>query len=226
MIESIKSFFEIVLSVDAQLGIVKFFEYLIFGAIIYGIFNFKKVIITAMDLHEQITKKKHDKKIGLRDQLTHQLKLLINEFRADVGADRVMYFEYHNSKENLVGIPFKYSDLVITSVKYGSQMAGMLNLKEVNTGLIADLYYDLCKNYTIYNKDESFYKRYPNLENIITVRPAYQCYVNLSGVYQPIGFIIVEWDNPALNLNWEEIDKESRDYGNRINALVVSYSNK
>jgi len=94
-----------------------------------------------------------------------------------------MYFEYHNSKENLVGIPFKYSDLVITVVKYGSSAAKLANLKEVNTGLISDLYYDLCKNTTVFNKDDSFFKKYPNLDTIINIRPAFACYVNLSGIY-------------------------------------------
>ena len=226
MIEGLKSFFEMVISVDAQLGIVKFCEYLILGAFIYFGLNFKKTITNVIELHDQVAKKRHDNKIKLRDQLTQQLNQLLNEFRADLNADRVMYFEYHNSKENLVGIPFKYSDLVITVVKYGSSAAKLANLKEVNTGLIADLYYDLCKNTTVFNKDDSFFKKYPNLDTIINVRPAFACYVNLSGIYQPIGFIIAEWDDPSKALDWDFIDKESKDYGARINALVVSYSNK
>lgn len=157
-----------------------------------------------------------------------ELNPMLTEMRAEIGADRVLYFEYHNSTENLVGIPFMYADLVLSVKKYGVTDYNVGRYKDINSGLISSLYQSLKKNQVLINKgniiDEQFDIDYPGISNFIKERDGsvQQCFLNLPGIISPIGMIIVEWTEIDENRNWETIKKISLEHIPRINALVLS----
>lgn len=229
LLDKIKSFTDIVSQVDEKLGIRRFCQYLLIGAAIYAVFNFKSIVKDFIELHDQIVYEEHARKMIQRDELLQMLQPMLGELRASLRADRVLYLEYHNSKENLIGIPFKYVDLTISSRSYGTGDVDPQKFKDINSGLITDLYVGLCNQKIIINKgsqDMEFLQNYSNILEFMNESDGskQQCYINLSGINTPIGLIIAEWFNEEPERDWETIKQISRDYEPRINALVVSKS--
>ena len=151
------------------------------------------------------------------------------EFRAITGADRILYIEYHNSKENLIGIPFKYLDLVLSSKKYGVSEFDFKKYHELNAGILSPIFSELRKSGYLVNKgseDTSFRRDYHEVSDFITAQDGscQQVYLNLPGVNTPIGIIILEWVSDDLEKDWNKIVDISRDYVTRINGLVLSKS--
>ena len=228
MLSNFKSLSDIFTYIEDKLGFRKFAQYVIFIILVYTVFNFKSIVTDAVEIHREIVKEQHEKKLELRSELLAELNPMLTEMRAEIGADRVLYFEYHNSTENLVGIPFMYADLVLSVKKYGVTDYNVERYKDINSGLISSLYQSLKKNQVLINKgniiDEQFDIDYPGISNFIKERDGsvQQCFLNLPGIISPIGMIIVEWTEIDENRNWETIKKISLEHIPRINALVLS----
>ena len=146
------------------------------------------------------------------------------------GADRILYIEFHNSKENLIGIPFKYLDLVLSSKKYGIPEFDIKKYHELNAGILSPIFPELRKNGFVINPgsvDETFIRRYHEVSDFIYAQDGstQQIFLNLPGVNIPIGIIILEWVSEDSGREWDEIIDISRDYVTRINGLVLSKSN-
>jgi hypothetical protein len=105
----------------------------------------------------------HKEKIEKRDQLLAEMIPLLTEFRAELEADRILYFEYHNSKENLIGIPFKYVDLVLQNNRYGVQPIPSPIYRDISAGVLTDLYEVIKTGKTVYceGDDIEFQKEHP-----------------------------------------------------------------
>lgn len=228
MLSNFKSLSDIFTYIEDKLGFRKFAQYVIFIILVYTVFNFKSIVTDAVEIYREIVKEQHEKKLELRSELLAELNPMLTEMRAEIGADRVLYFEYHNSTENLVGIPFMYADLVLSVKKYGVTDYNVERYKDINSGLISSLYQSLKKNQVLINKgniiDEQFDIDYPGISNFIKERDGsvQQCFLNLPGIISPIGMIIVEWTEIDENRNWETIKKISLEHIPRINALVLS----
>lgn len=228
MLSNFKSLSDIFTYIEDKLGFRKFAQYVIFIILVYTVFNFKSIVTDAVEIHREIVKEQHEKKLELRSELLAELNPMLTEMRAEIGADRVLYFEYHNSTENLVGIPFMYADLVLSVKKYGVTDYNVERYKDINSGLISSLYQSLKKNQVLINKgniiDEQFDIDYPGISNFIKEKDGsvQQCFLNLPGIISPIGMIIVEWTEIDENRNWETIKKISLEHIPRINALVLS----
>ena len=228
MLSNFKSLSDIFTYIEDKLGFRKFAQYVIFIILVYTVFNFKSIVTDAVEIYREIVKEQHEKKLELRSELLAELNPMLTEMRAEIGADRVLYFEYHNSSENLVGIPFMHADLVLSVKKYGVTDYNVGRYKDINSGLISSLYQSLKKNQVLINKgniiDEQFDIDYPGISNFIKERDGsvQQCFLNLPGIISPIGMIIVEWTEIDENRNWETIKKISLEHIPRINALVLS----
>ena len=145
--------------------------------------------------------------------------------RAETGADRILYFEYHNSKKNLIGIPFKYVDLVQVHRKYGVPKFEYTHLKNINSGVLTGIYEAMKKNNIIINNgDGEFASRYPeDFEYIAENDEAVQhCFINLPGVHIPVGFIVLEWNDRDPNRDWDSVTVIGKRYMSRINALIIA----
>lgn len=232
IIDKIKSLSEIIIKIEEKLGYKRYLKYVYSILIILGIFNFSNIIEYIMDIQTKISKQKHEEKLILRDGFLSELNPLLVEFRSSVGASRVLYFEYHNSTENFVGIPFKFANLVMANQDYECPGYNPNRYKDINSGLISKLYLDLKKKKVIINKGEkfdmNFYKMYPGIHDFFSIQDSshQQMFINVPGISTPVGMIVLEWvdDEITSDKQWESIKNYVLHELPRINALIAKYT--
>lgn len=232
--DKLKALSEILSDIDKKLGFTKFTHYVIFIVLIYGIFNFREIVKVAIEINDQIEKKEHERRLELRDSLMTELNPLLIELRTSTGASRLLYFEYHNSTENFVGIPFKFANLVLANQNYGCPDYDPNKYKDINSGLISRLYTNLKKEEVIINKgidsDSLFYSKYPEVHEFFSSQDGsiQQAYINVPGVKSPVGMIILEWvdDNDKIksDYQWERIKNQIYHDITRINGIITKYT--
>jgi hypothetical protein len=229
MENKVKSFVDSLLKLHKTLGYKGIIKYALIGLGIYALINFRPVISGVIEVIDEISRTIHEPRINKRDELVFELSPMLSELRAITGADRILYIEYHNSKENLVGIPFKYLDLVLTHKKYGIPEFDIKNYHELNAGVLAPIYMNLRKDGYVINRgpqDYDFLQYSHEVSDFVHAQDGsvQQVYLNLPGVNTPIGLIILEWLTEDSNRDWDAISDISRDYVTRINGLVLSKS--
>ena len=228
---NLREFFDTVINIDKNLGFKKFVKYLISIIIILTVVNYKTVIRDIIEITTEISSNIHNDQMELRDQLLAELKPMIVEMRSSLGADRILYFEYHNSKENLISIPFKYIELVQYDKAFAIPSIDETQFKDINTGLITDLYQDIkfggivcCEG----PNDTIFMEKYPGIYDIMNTRDnsVRHAYISIPGIEQPIGLIVLEWMNESnIPLDIDKITKTAtHNYIPRINAMILSKS--
>lgn len=211
--------------VDERLGLKKLIKYLIVLGIslllIPVLADPRGAIKGTVEFFLELTAEiDRDKQIQ-RDEVIKNLVPLLKELRAETGADRAIYFEYHNSIENEAGVPFKYADLVQQSPKMG--LAPLPPLDNVNASRFAELYLELIEQgYVVNPGDSSFYYRYPGVQEIAG-KSVMQVYCNIPGIQLPLGLIVLEWYEKK-ELDWDIITKFARKESIRINALMNNIS--
>ena len=165
----------------------------------------------------------------LRDELLSELGPILTDFRSNVRADRILYFEYHNSKENLIGIPFKYLELVRQNQSFSVQPVREDLYQNINTGSITNLYEDIKLGNLVHcsgPEDSTFHTKYSGVYNMFNSRDGARefIFISIPGINTPVGMIVLEWMNEStLDLDLEEITHTaSHNYVPRINALILS----
>ena len=213
--------------VDERLGLKKLIKYFIVLGIALLLIPVladpreavKGTVEFFVDLANEID---HDKQ-QQRDEVIKNLVPLLRELRAETGADRAVYFEYHNSIENEAGVPFKYVDLVQQSPKMG--LSPLPPLDNVNASRFAELYLDLIdRGYIVNPGDSGFYYRYPGAQEI-SGRSVMQVYCNIPGIQLPLGMIVLEWYDKE-NLDWDAVTKFACKESLRVNALMQGIAQK
>ena len=227
----IKTIVDAVVELNKNLGIKTVLKYLVIVLFLFGLFNFKTIATNTIQFFDEISRTIHDGRMEKRDELIIELSPLLSEFRTATGADRILYIEYHNSKENLIGIPFKYLDLVLTSKRYGVSEFDIKKYHELNAGILSPIFSELRKTGYVVNRgsqDHSFRSHYHEVSDFVNAQDGstQQIYLNLPGVNSPIGIIILEWisDEDSIEKEWDNLVNISRDYVTRINGLVLSKS--
>ena len=231
MEQKFKDIVDSIIKLNKSLGISGVIKYLLLFLFVIVLLNFRSFIQGTIGVIEDITTAIHSERLQARDELLIELAPLLSEYRAVVGADRLLYFEYHNSKENLVGIPFKYLDLVLMSKKYGVPEFEIRRYHELNAGILSSIFPKLRKEGYVINKgstDPTFYRDHHEVSDFITSQDGsiQQVYINLPGVQTPIGLIILEWTSESDDRNWGQIIRDSHEYVTRINGLVLSKSRR
>lgn len=229
MLNNLKDIINVIVNLDERLGFKKIVKYALTGLAILAIINYKTIIRDCIEIITEISDDIHNEKMELRSQLLGELRTLLIEFRSDTRADRILYLEYHNSKENLVGIPFKYIELVLQNYKHGTSPVVETEFKDINAGVITDIYEDIkFGNIVACNgpKDSIFLNKYPGMYEFLNSRDGSKrhVYISIPGIDQPVGIIILEWINESdKNLHIEEITRTAtQNYIPRINALILS----
>ena len=201
--------------IEEKLGLLKFVQYSLFILVMYVAFNFSSIIENVMKMQTELAKKEHEKRLLMRDDLMTELNPLLVELRSGTGASRVLYFEYHNSTENFVGIPFKFANLVLSNQIYGCPS------------------YDISKkNNIIINRGidstNEFYSKHPEIHDFFSSQDGsnLQVFINLPGVNSPMGIIILEWmdEKQKSKEDWEDIKDKINSEITRINALISKYT--
>ncbi len=238
MVEAIiNSFYKISKSIaflDERLGFKKILKYSLFVTVMFAIFNIREVIKSTIEFVDELNEEIHSAKMGKRDELLAKLYPTLVEMRSSTNADRLLYFEYHNSKENLVGIPFKYIDLVMQTTKYGVHKCPSGMLHDINVGNITSLYDHLRQdpNSVVFcsgARDYAFINAYPGIEEIFSpqateIKQDYRlAFVSIPGIEQPIGLIVLEWFDPEEDeYDPSKIKTIVNQEISRINALILS----
>lgn len=234
MLDKIKDLSDSIIRLDLVLGFKKIAKYVLLGLIIFTVVNIRAVVRDFIGLFDDIKKEMHDEKMKKRDDLMIELLPILREYRVVLGADRILYFEYHNSKENLVGIPFKYIDLVLQDTRYGVQPAPREKFQSINSGAITPLYEDIKHGRPVLcngSDDLEFRQDYSGVYDIFNITgnvySERQAYISIPGIKQPLGLIVLEWDTkPGTEQkkveSAEEIKEKSELFISRINALIVS----
>ena len=217
------------IKLEEKIGLKKIILYVLLGFLCAALINFRTVMRNTVEFVTELSDELHTEKMEKRDQLISELYPLLIDYRSSIGADRVLYFEYHNTKENLVGIPFKYMDLVIQSNKYGISSVPEAFFKDINVGNIASLYETLKrKNEIIYcsgERDVDFINNYPGTREIFSNFDGSKklAFINIPGVHQPIGLVVIEWLDEDSEIDKVKIQKISNTYVSGINALILSH---
>jgi len=235
LLEHVGDLSDSLVKLDEKIGFKRIIGYTVIILIVIGLFNFKSIVKEVIEIVEEISVQIHDEKMEQRDQLLFELNPVLQEFRATLNADRVLYFEYHNTKENLVGIPFKYVDLVLQNLKYGISPVPENLMSDINVGIISGLYEATKSGEIVYctTEDQNRFRiSYPAAWEIFggTDGSSQQVFISIPGVRQPVGMIVLEWMDDELVLDKQEIMAVSyRGSGSfipRINGLIMSKSNR
>lgn len=214
---------------DKNIGFKKFCRYLIVFVLFWCIVNYKVILKDCIELITEIENNIHSDKMKLRDELLSELGPILTDFRSNVKADRILYFEYHNSKENLIGIPFKYLELIRQNQSFSVPPAREDLYQNINTGSITSLYEDIKLGDLVIchgPDDTNFITKYPGVYEIFNTRDGAKKFVFISipGINTPIGMIVLEWMNESsIDLDSVEIAHAAlHNYVPRINALILS----
>ena len=229
ILDKLKDLSTALVNIDEKIGFKKFVKYIILGLFVVMVVNYKTVLRDIIEIVTEISDDIHNQKMELRDQLLEELYPILSEFRSDVRADRILYFEYHNSKENLVSIPFKYVELVQQSARYSIPNVNEEKFKNINSGAITSIYQDIKAGEIVYCSgpyDDYFKTKYPGVFELINSKDGSkrQVYISIPGIDQPVGMIILEWmDETNQELDVQGITKTAtQNYIPRINALILS----
>ena len=216
------------IKLEEKIGLKKIILYILLGFLCSAMINFRTVMRNTVEFVTELGDELHSEKLEKRDQLISELYPLLIDYRSSIGADRVLYFEYHNTNKNLVGIPFKYMDLVIQSNKYGISLVPESFFKDINVGNIASLYETLKrKNEIIYcsgERDVDFINNYPGTREIFSSFDGSKklAFINIPGIHQPIGLVVAEWLDEDSEIDKVRIQGISYTDVSGINALILS----
>ena len=229
IVDKLKMLSETLSMIEEKLGLLKFVQYSLFILVMYVTFNFSSIMENAMKMQTELAKKEHEKRLLMRDNLMTELNPLLVELRSGTGASRALYFEYHNSTENFIGIPFKFANLVLSNQTYGCPNYDVSKYKDINSGLISGIYDELKKNNVIINKGggSEFHSNHPEVYDLFSLQDGskQQVFINLPGVNSPMGMIVLEWMDEKIKTEdeWEDIEDKINSEIPRINALISKY---
>lgn len=236
MVDKVRSLLDTFSTLDRKLGFWKIFRYCLLIALFTALYNYKAIVRDFIEIYEQVNREEHDRRIQVRDQLLHELNPTLREMMGQLGADRVLYFEYHNSKENLVGIPFKYVDLILYSTKWQSPPFNPEKLKSINSGRITYLFEDLKEDEVLIYRgvsDYDFLRKYPGIVELMSSGDPQElgnqgqlAFVNVPGIRVPIGLVVFEWLNSDEARDWGRIERDCHTFSTRINAVVIENSKR
>lgn len=227
---------ESLVRLDERIGFKRLFSYLLIILLIIGLFNFKTIVKETIELYNEVSDQIHDEKMIKRDEILADLNDILKEYRAHVGADRVLYFEYHNSKENLAGIPFKYIDLVMQDRAYWASGIPIDMYRDINVGAITSLYEDLKTSIVIFcisdGEDvkgpgwkqitvDEFHEVYSGAYDIFqSDGQRQQVYISIPGPKQPIGLMIFEWLDESKEIDRGRVIEVTAAFVPRITGLM------
>ena len=216
------------IKLDKTVGFSGLLKYAILVVVIIGLFNFKEVVKSGIEIITDLQEEIHNDKLVKRDELMGELLPLLSEFRGYCSADRILYFEYHNSKENLVGIPFKYLDLMLQCNRYGMAPLTSRNFRDINSGLIVELYEEIKFGKAVYyggECDHEFQTKFPGVYSLfqeVQDDTKQRLFMSIPGYKQPLGLIIIEWSDEDENRDLDKVQEASKVFLPRITALINS----
>jgi hypothetical protein len=212
ILDKLKDIVDSVVKVEEKIGFRKVILYVFLGLLIYGVINFKTLVKDGIELVSELNEEIHNDKMDKRDEFVACMNEVLIDLRYETGADRVLYFEWHNTKENSVGVPFRYFDLVLQTEGYN--IPKCLDYKDIPAGWIVELYEMIKHENTIvlcdsHNREDE--KLYPISQVFFSQDGSrYQMFIGINYLskdkMQPVGFIAIEWmDNSKEEISVDKI---------------------
>ena len=197
-LDKLKDIVDSIVKIEEKVGFRKIILYVLLGFLIYGVINFKTIVKDTIELVTELEDEMHSEKMDKRDDFVASMNEVLIDLRYTTGADRVLYFEWHNTKENSVGVPFRYFDLVLQTEGYN--IPKCLDYKDIPAGWIIELYEIIKHGNTMvlcdsWNKDD---KLYPISQVFFTQDGSrHQMFIGINYMskdkVQPVGFLAIEW---------------------------------
>ena len=225
-------FVDSLIKLDVVVGFKKVRRYAFLALFILAIFNINNIATGLVTFFLGITEEIHSQKMEQREYYMTQLTPILADIRADCGADRILYFEFHNSEENLDGLPFKFFDLMKSDCKYGIPEVFGKSYKNVNAGMYTEVFNDLAIGEMLYCRgfyDQSFRKKYKGFYELLkeTDRSSVHVISSVPGIRKPIGFIVLEWMDDSKELDIEtRVEATIHSHIARIAALASTVNKK
>ena len=229
-LDKLKDFVDAAIKVEEKLGIRKAISYVFLGLLIYGVINFKAIVIDCIEIVQELTEEIHNQKMDKRDDFVASMNEVLIDLRHQTGADRVLYFEWHNTKENSVGVPFRYFDLVLQTEGYN--IPKCLDYKDIPAGWIVELY-EMIKhgNTTILCDSQNKLDQLYPISQVFYSQDGsrYQMFIGINYMskdkIQPVGFLAIEWmdSERGIDVSLEEVDEilTESETASRINTLIA-----
>lgn len=228
IINKIKELTDALIKLDQKIGFRHIVNYVILIMVVFMIINIRAVSKAAVRWFVEIQNELHTSGMLQRDEYLRELGPLLIELRAEIGADRVIYFEYHNSEENLEGAPFKFFDMIKYSCKHGVKEISDNDYKDIRASLYTEVFDYIEKNsILVYNgNSDSLHTKFPGIYSLFNDADGCTKFiiVNLPGIKTSLGFIVLEWVDSDVNLS--EVDQSTiNEMVPRINAISVELNN-
>lgn len=228
ILDKFKALGDTFIAIHTHVGFKMVVKYTLLALLVIAIFNIRAITTGIVEFVSDIQEEIHYKKMSLQEEYYTDLSPILAELRAEAGADRVLYFEYHNSLESLDGMPFKFFNLMKCSAKYGIPEVPGSVYKDISASMYTELFAVIADGDLITCQgahDTDFRKTYRGVFELLNGSDHSKQFAifSLPGIRKPIGFIVLEWmdDGSELKLNKEIIC----DYRPRINA-ISAYARK
>lgn len=186
------------ISIHKSMGYKVFIKYLRVIVLLVVAISSKDILKLCTGVITEIKDEQHCERMIKRDQYMTELEPLLIELRAEVDADRVLYFEFHNSEENLDRTPFKFFDLMIGNSRYGVSEVPGSAYKNIGASMYTSTFNAIKRGAPLYcsgENDHLFRQKFRGIYEILNGTDGCGQFVIFSvhGIHQPIGFIILEW---------------------------------
>lgn len=228
ILDKFKTLGDTFIAIHEHVGFKMVVRYTFLILLVLAIFNIRAVTTGIVEFVSDIQEEIHYNKMSLQEEYYTDLSPILAELRAEAGADRILYFEYHNSLESLDGMPFKFFNLMKCSAKYGIPEVPGSVYKDISASMYTELFTKIAEGDLVICHgfhDIDFRKTYRGVYELFSEGDHSKKFAifSLPGIRKPIGFIVLEWmdDDSEFNIN----QKIVCDYRPRINA-ISAYARK
>ena len=211
ILSKFKELSDALIALDQKLGFKKFARYVLFVILIICLCNIRTIFRETVEVGITIAEEIHNEKMKLRDEYMTDLTPLLTEFRAEMNADRILYLEYHNSEENLDGIPFKFFDLMKCSSHYGVPEVPGIAYKDIGASMYTELFDTIVKGEVVTCSGEydiSFRKKYPGVYEIEERKGEDTKCLNYCSCNKQCPYYLMHYDQDIKDIHME-LAKES-----------------
>lgn len=210
-----------------RIGLKNLKRYILIAFVIWGIFYIKPITTGIVKFVIEISDDIHTHRMVARDTYMSELNPLLIELRTRTGADRALYFEFHNSEESLEGLPFKFFDVMLGNSRYGLGEGYTNTYINVNASRFTTFFDDLAQGKILYCKglgDSEFRCKYEGVHEYFNSvdYSNQQVMFSVPGIKFPVGFIVLEWTSVDTKIDVEDnIKPVVYEIIPRINALAI-----
>lgn len=226
MAEILGKIWEVLKDADEKFGFRKILLYTTYVLIVLAILNWKSILKEVATQMDKIKTEQHDKDLIVRDLISRDIHPYLVELRALTGADRVMLFEFHNSINNLIGVPFKYITMTDHAEPYGSNFVPKYS--DMNSEIIGTFIRDLkVTMFEATNDLEAFKMQDPSVVDALNNSQAKAaCYQYMSVLGKPLGILVLEWHSPDTQftaIHWNKIRSQCSQAAQDLNNIILKH---